>query len=301
MRDASEQSLLAESRGPSLTGTRARGGTQGDLAPRFGITGFTLKMAAIIGMACNHIANVFCYLMPDAMSVVLYSLGGLTFPIMAFLLVEGYFHTSDVRKYALRLAVFALISQVPYSLLWGATPNVLWTLLVGLGLLWAFDNLKPRWLFLPLFLAAYFVTAPFDWGGVGVAMIMLFYLLRNRRGGAAIVMLVPLIASIVSPLQSLADTQALGFNTAEALLAIFDFDTSTTPLPLAYDNPGNHILQAGFYVTNFGLIGYATLGFGLATLLIGFYSGKRGKPLKLFFYAFYPAHLALIWLLSLLV
>lgn len=67
--------------------------------------------------------------------VALYSLGGLTFPIMAYLLCEGYRHTSSVRRYAERLAVFAVVSQIPYSLLFGATGNVLITLLIGLGML----------------------------------------------------------------------------------------------------------------------------------------------------------------------
>ena len=77
--------------------------------------------------------------MPEAPTVALYMVGGLTFPIMAYLLCEGYRHTSSVRRYAERLALFAVISQVPYSLLFGAQGNVLITLLNGLGHHWVLE------------------------------------------------------------------------------------------------------------------------------------------------------------------
>ena len=101
------------------------------MKPMPSVTAFALKVAAIVGMTCNHIANVFGSELPEGAMVALYSLGGLTFPIMAYLLCEGYRHTSSVRRYAERLAVFAVVSQIPYSLLFGATGNVLITLLIG--------------------------------------------------------------------------------------------------------------------------------------------------------------------------
>lgn len=110
------------------------------MKPMPSVTAFALKVAAIVGMTCNHIANVFGSELPGGAMVVLYSLGGLTFPIMAYLLCEGYRHTSSVRRYAERLAVFAVVSQIPYSLLFGATGNVLITLLIGLGMLWLVDR-----------------------------------------------------------------------------------------------------------------------------------------------------------------
>ena len=77
------------------------------------VTAFVLKVAAIVGMTCNHVANVFGSELPGGAMVALYSLGGLTFPIMAYLLCEGYRHTSSVRRYTERLAVFAVVSQIP--------------------------------------------------------------------------------------------------------------------------------------------------------------------------------------------
>ena len=62
------------------------------------ISGFTLKVLAIVGMTCNHISHAFMPIMPHWVTFILYSFGGLTYPIMAFILVEGYIHTSNLKK-----------------------------------------------------------------------------------------------------------------------------------------------------------------------------------------------------------
>ena len=88
------------------------------LRPQRGFTAFPLKVLAIAGMTCNHACYIYWDYLPPGILCALFALGGLTFPIMAFLLVEGYRHTSSVRRYGRRLLAFALVAQVPMGCSW---------------------------------------------------------------------------------------------------------------------------------------------------------------------------------------
>lgn len=231
------------------------------MRPQPAVNAFALKIAAIAGMTCNHIANVFGASMPEAPTVALYMVGGLTFPIMAYLLCEGYRHTSSVRRYAERLALFAVISQAPYSLLFGAQGNVLITLLIGLGLLWVLDRGNNALAKGAAVIGGIAFSVFCDWGIVGPLLIVLFWHLHDRPRGSALAMAVA----------------ALGLGIPALSQAVAD----PTPVTL-------------------GALGYYTVGFGAATVLILNYNGQRGRPMKWFFYGYYPAHLLALWALTLL-
>lgn len=95
----------------------------------------------IIAMALMLMDHLWATLLPaqDWLTCA----GRLTFPIFAFMTVEGYFHTRNLKRYALRLLLFALLSEVPFDLMYGGTwfypvhQNVIWTLLA----------LVPIWLY----------------------------------------------------------------------------------------------------------------------------------------------------------
>ena len=106
-------------------------------------TSFFLHVFAMGAMLCDHlwatIVNGNDWLT---------CLGRLAFPIFAFLLVEGYFHTRSLRRYAGRLLLFAILSEIPFNLALGGRifypihQNVLWSFLLSLGLIhWNHKNL----------------------------------------------------------------------------------------------------------------------------------------------------------------
>lgn len=156
-----------------------------------GLSTFALKMIAVISMAIDHTGAV---LFPQY--TILRMIGRLAFPIYAFLLVEGFFHTRDVKKYAIRLGLFALASEVPFDLAFFKTPfygghqNIFFTLFLGiLALLFAKEcqnKLKNSFLSVIVtftmilifsILAELFHT---DYGAFGILLIVVFYLFRKK-------------------------------------------------------------------------------------------------------------------------
>ena len=174
-------------------------------------------------------------------------------PIMCFFIAEGFQRTRNVKLYAGRLLVFALIAEIPFRLYFNyqqETGNVLFTLLAGLLFLWAWRDIKIRplaYIVMALIMAA--VNIPgykTDYGALGVAMVALAGL--------------PYHIKFQSKFQALAPAALCGLSNVLKGL----------PAPLGY-----WPLVAG--------------------LLLCLYNGKRGLPMKYFFYAFYPLHLVILW------
>lgn len=149
-----------------------------------------LKLVAILSMLIDHIGNSF---FPG--SAPFRWAGRLAFPIFCYCMTVGLLYTHDIKKYLLRLGVFALISQPIYILAthpWDwqsewSNMNIFFTLFVSLL---AMAGLKARkwWLFiLPLILLNVF---NFDYSATGLMLMLIFYLCRNRPAlGAALYLL----------------------------------------------------------------------------------------------------------------
>ena len=115
------------------------------------------------------------------------SIGRLAFPIFCFLIVEGFLHTKNVRKYAIRLFAFALISELPFDLVLKGNwffpdkSNVYFTLLLGLLAMWALQYFREKPL-IGLALTGAAMYAAFllktDYGHRGVLLIAALYVMR---------------------------------------------------------------------------------------------------------------------------
>lgn len=135
-------------------------------------------------MALDHTGAV---LYPS--QIWLRCLGRIAFPIFCFLIVEGFFHTRDVRRYMGRLGVFALISEIPYDLAFRGVPleyahqNVFFTLLIGIGMMILLERnrewpVKAVILLLAMWLA---VLIRSDYNFRGVLLIFVFYIFHESR------------------------------------------------------------------------------------------------------------------------
>lgn len=173
---------------------------------KLGISSAVLKWIAVISMMIDHFACAICNPLVLGCSMEVYrflrGIGRIAFPIYCFLLVEGFFHTKSVWKYLRNLAIFALVSEIPFNMaIFGHVfylkgQNVYFTLALGLCamiLLKSFAGFR-----LPQLLAQVIVIAVFlflgeylevDYHWKGIAFILLFYYLKElkvREGLAAL-------------------------------------------------------------------------------------------------------------------
>ena len=222
-----------------------------------GLNAFVLKLIAAAAMLSDHVAYVFL----DG-NYAVRAFGRLAFPIFAFFVAEGYRYTKDVKKYAVRMLVFALIAQAPYALAFGKPfyePNVIFTLLLALLAVWAFDK-GNEVVKVSGFIAAAVLAelTGSDHGAFGVVMVFLFFIgtdMKKKLMSAGILILLV---------------------TAFAMIQIHTFS--------------KYALMYLFYLAPLVLI-YFYNG----------KRGPHGFIPRWFFYIFYPLHLLIIALINIFV
>lgn len=240
------------------------------------MSSFTLKLIACITMLIDHITLIFeigkeqvlfhLALGSFEQDITVYDIGRgigrISFPLFAFLIVQGYFHTRSLKKYLLRLGLFAIISEIPFDLAFWDFPNpdLLWfrqnilvTLFFGLLMISMLDWVKKRYEQQRLYL-----------NFIQVLLLLAFsYLLLLVNGSYS------------------------EYGYGILLMAAFYYGY--------YDKKVSLILFIA--ITGFlcGGIQFVSI---LAAPFIYFYNGKKGYSIKYFFYLFYPLHLLLLHYLA---
>ena len=149
------------------------------------MSSFSLRLLALACMAIDH-AGLALFPNIGAFRCV----GRLAFPLYCFLLTQGFIHTRDLRAYARRLLLFALLSEIPFDLLTfgqiasGVEQNALFSLLLGLLALYGSRLMKGRPMQIAVysfFLSMIAMIARVSFGWLGIVLCLCFYFLRESK------------------------------------------------------------------------------------------------------------------------
>ena len=317
-----------------------------------GITGSTIKLIAIVAMFIDHIgATIFERMLmyrgfgianmnPELMNnwlkignnalifmsyTVMRLIGRFGFPIFCFLLVEGFIHTRSKAKYALRLFLFCLISELPFDLAFSGRwyypyyQNVFFTLLIGFVAMCAFDYLKTHFLtgiptvlfrIVSLLLPSYYASTALtnltydsifvEFHGFLSSPYMLL--------GIFWVLLAPVTALVLrkrSIVYGRDHAQTLCADLVVLTVAMYVAELLQTDyagmgvltICLMYAFRSNKIKSMLAGCITLTVMSLMEITAFLMLIPISKYNGKRGLNIKYFFYAFYPVHLALLYLI----
>ena len=238
---------------------------------KFDISSSGLHILAMGLMLCDHL---WATVVPG--NDWLTCIGRLAFPIFAFMLVEGYFHTRNLKRYALRLLTFAVISEIPFNFMCSSSviypfhQNVIWTLLIGLWMIHLNEKartsgkpvLRPVAIIGTVFLGGLLGIVSFaDYNAAGVLTILIFYFFRGNTWPHRLL--------------QLAGLYYINFEMLKGLVFPISLFGATVEIP-----------QQGLAI--------------LSLIIIWLYRGRKGYSSKWFqqlCYWFYPAHMLLLWLI----
>ena len=152
-----------------------------------------LKITALLTMLIDHIGCVFLMERGDVIYKAFRAVGRISFPIICFMLVEGFIHTHSRKKYMINLLIFSIISEIPYDLAFGhklidvSEQNVMWTLLLGVIMMCFIEKFeysftaKMTVVLITGFVAVLLKT---DYSIWGILSIAIFYMQRYDRKNA---------------------------------------------------------------------------------------------------------------------
>lgn len=145
-----------------------------------------LKLIAIIAMVLDHVAISF---LENNLSlyIIFRMIGRVCAPIMFLGIANGFRFTSNKFKYGIRLFVFAVISQVPYSLYMNDTIcifdfyNIIFTLFLGFMCLYALVDIKNIFYKCLLVILCFSLSCFCDYGAFALVMILMFYFCNSKK------------------------------------------------------------------------------------------------------------------------
>ena len=230
-------------------------------------TSFSLHIMAMVFMLCDHLWGT-SFVNHDVFTCI----GRLTFPIYAFMIVEGYFHTRNLKKYVNRLFLFAIVSEIPFNLVMGSSlfyplhQNVLWSFLISVGLIHWNEKAKERQVWKRILVGiatlciAYIggIITFVDYYNAGILMVLTFYFFRGKKWW-----------------NYLGQLLCMWYINRE-MLGGFEYEIN--------------LFGDTYFFTRQSIA-------MLALIPIWLYNGKQGyysKKLQYFYYLFYPLHLLIL-------
>ncbi|MGI6608314.1 MAG: TraX family protein [Erysipelotrichaceae bacterium] len=227
-----------------------------------------LKLIAVAAMTIDHIADVFYPGFPALpLPFMMHLVGRLTALIMWFFVCEGFHYTKNVKKYMLRMFIFAVISHFAYCFAFGINPipfstgifnqtSVMYPLFISVVVLWLQNEEKSMNKYLKNIIIFVLIWSAFpaDWSCVAVLAILNMYRKRGDLKGQM----------------------------REIVLWVFVYG-----------------LVSFFFVNK--IYALELVGVFMVYPILKMYNGEKGKAdwMKLFFYIYYPVHLVIIGIIRL--
>ena len=248
------------------------------------MSSFIIKIIAIISMLFDHTNDVFIGHLS-----VLNLIGRIAFPLFSFQLVVGYTYTHNIKKYISRMFIFALISQIPYSIfiyIYTGTYfelNIFFTLATSLICMYILSskniNIYLKLLYISICLIiAYYLK--FDYSIFGILyplFIFVFYPFQEKFGKNRF---------------SLSENNK---NTNKnSIIKLLFFIAGTLALSIVKYIKLIPLISTSWFIE-------LVLFTFIPAIIMIFFNGKKGPSLKYIFYIFYPAHLLLLELIYLLI
>ena len=290
-----------------------------------GLSTIVLKMLATIFMTIDHIGHALEIFTNDSsLNVLIYILrflGRFAFPIFIFLLIEGLYHTSNIKKYLLRLGIGSLLNYISITLIqiisnnkinFNYDGNIFLTLFI-LALLYYFINYS-KYKFL-VFIPILYIIASL---AIKLIFVLGFYTINEVSSfiyfnGLFLqfdilgpILFIFILVSYKIYDRKIANTLGNDINAIEKFKASNEYQKSKNILVciiIAILSLVCYLITyLPFYQNGIELLSDCALQSGMffSSLLIFFYNGRKGysnKKIKYIFYLYYPLHIVLIYLI----